>query len=159
MMLSPTIEDYLKTIFILENMKKYVRVRDIAQDMAVQLPTVTGMLKNLVEMSLVHHEKYEHVELTEKGKHIAQEIYNRHVTLKDFLTDILHIDEATAEKDACKMEHAVSPITLDRLTIFMQLMENCQKEKESLDNRQEIRLSAGCLEQMRNLNETTEKKK
>ncbi|MBT8490401.1 MAG: metal-dependent transcriptional regulator, partial [Deltaproteobacteria bacterium] len=41
MLLSSTIEDYLKVIFVLGNIKKYVRVRDIAQNMNVRLPTVT----------------------------------------------------------------------------------------------------------------------
>jgi len=164
MLLSPTIEDYLKSIFILEDLKKYVRVRDIAQNMDVRLPTVTSMLKNLVEMNLVNHQKYEHVELTKKGRRIAKDIYHRHVTLRDFLTNILNIDQETAEKDACKMEHAVSPITLDRLTIFMQLIENCQIEGDNRgngpnDGQDTGVLNARCLEQMKSLSEAAAKKK
>ncbi|MBT8489935.1 MAG: hypothetical protein KJN62_02685, partial [Deltaproteobacteria bacterium] len=72
-------------------------------------------------------------------------------------------DEETAEKDACKMEHAISPITLDRLTIFMELIENCDKcfdgneESSSRYHKQGV-LSIRCLEQMRNLSKITEKK-
>ena len=151
MLLSSTIEDYLKAIFVLENLKKYVRVRDIAQNMNVRLPTVTSMVNNLVERNLVKHEKYEHVELTDEGQRIAKDIFCRHSTLKNFLTEILRIDEETAEKDACKMEHAISPITLDRLTIFMELIENCDKcsdgneESSSKYHKQGV-LSIRCLE-------------
>jgi DtxR family Mn-dependent transcriptional regulator len=156
MLLSPTIEDYLKAIFLLENLKKYVRVRDIAQNMNVRLPTVTSMLNNLVERNLVHHEKYEHVELTEEGQRIARDIFCRHMTLKSFLTDILYIDYETAEKDACKMEHAVSPVTLDRLTMFMELIEKCQEGGESKKGNLNVSpqqgvLTVKCLEQMRDL--------
>jgi len=161
-LLSQTIEDYLKAIFLLENVKKYVRVRDIAQNMNVRLPTVTSMLNNLVERNLVNHEKYEHVELTGEGRRIAKDIYHRHVTLKNFLADILNIDEETAERDACKMEHAVSPVTLDRLTIFMQLIENCKSdgessEKNANEHQDQGVLSVKCMEQMRKLSEKTEK--
>ncbi len=113
--LSSTMEDYLETIFNLEKSKKVVRVKDIAKEMEVKLPTVTSMMNTLSQRGLVNHEKYEYVELTAKGKRIAKDVYRRHVILRDFLTDILNIDKETAEEDACKMEHAVSPVTLERV--------------------------------------------
>lgn len=123
--LSSTMEDYLEAIFNLEKSKKAVRVRDIAKEMLVKLPTVTSMMGTLAQRGLINHEKYEYVELTKKGRRIAKDVYRRHVILRDFLIDILNIDEETAEEDACKMEHAVSPVTLKRVVKFMEFVENC----------------------------------
>ncbi|MBW2595409.1 MAG: metal-dependent transcriptional regulator [Deltaproteobacteria bacterium] len=125
--LSSTMEDYLETVLNLEKDKKFVRVKDIAQKMDVKLPTVTSMLNNLVERGLINHEKYEYVELTKKGAHIAKDIYRRHVIFRDFLTGILNIDPKTAEEDACKMEHVVSPVTLERFVKFMEFVESCPR--------------------------------
>jgi len=125
--LSSTIEDYLETILNLEKDKKIVRVKDIARKMDVKLPTVTSMLNNLIEKGLINHEKYEYVELTKEGKRIAKDVYRRHVIFRDFLTGILNVDATTAEKDACKMEHVVSPVTLERFVKFMEFVESCPR--------------------------------
>ena len=125
--LSSTMEDYLETILNLEKNKKFVRVKDIAQKMKVKLPTVTSMLNNLVKRGLINHEKYEYVELTKEGKRIAKDVYRRHVIFRDFLTGILNVDAITAEEDACKMEHVVSPVTLDRFIKFMEFVKTCPR--------------------------------
>jgi len=120
-------EDYLETIFNLERRTKAIRVKDIAQSMGVKLPTVTSMLNTLIQKGLVNHEKYEYVELTGEGSKIAQEIDRRHGILRSFLIDILKIDAKLAEEDACKMEHAISPDTLERLLLFMEFVEVCPR--------------------------------
>ncbi|MCD6153740.1 MAG: metal-dependent transcriptional regulator [Syntrophobacterales bacterium] len=125
--LSSTMEDYLETVLTVEKSKKFVRVKDIALKMNVKLPTVTSMLNNLAEKGLVNHEKYEYVELTKKGKRIARDVYRRHVIFRDFLTGILNIDAKTAEEDACRMEHVVSPVTLERFVKFMEFVETCPR--------------------------------
>jgi DtxR family Mn-dependent transcriptional regulator len=125
--LSSTMEDYLETIFNLEKVVKAVRVKDIAGKMKVKLPTVTSMLNTLGQRGLVNHEKYEYVELTREGESVAKDVYRRHVVFRDFLKGILKIDSKTAEEDACKMEHAISPLTLERFVKFMEFIETCPR--------------------------------
>jgi len=125
--LTSVMEDYLEAIFNLSREKKIVRVKDIAKRMGVKMPTVTGMLKTLNARGLVHYEKYEYVELTETGAEVGQEIRRRHLLLLKFLTEILKIDFSIANEDACKMEHALSPATLDSLTDFMEFIESCPR--------------------------------
>ncbi|MBN2688461.1 MAG: metal-dependent transcriptional regulator [Deltaproteobacteria bacterium] len=127
MNISSTMEDYLETIFELESDNEYVRVKDIAHKMNVKLPTVTSMLNSLQKRSLVSHEKYDHVELTRKGRKIAKEVYRSHTMIKKFLMDVLNIDAKTADEDACKMEHAVSSETLERIVTFMEFIEECPR--------------------------------
>ena len=94
--LTTSMEDYLEAISILEENKKYVRVKDIAKYMKVKMPSVTGALKSLTEKKLVNHEKYEYVELTDRGAMIAQEIRQRHGAILKFLTEVLNIDPESA---------------------------------------------------------------
>ena len=125
--LTPTMEDYLEAIYNLSQEKRVVRVKDIAKRLGVKMPTVTSMLKTLGEKGMIDHEKYEYLELTGKGFDIGSQIDQRHQILKTFLTDILQIDHAQADEDACKMEHAVSPATLERIVEFMSFIENCPR--------------------------------
>jgi DtxR family Mn-dependent transcriptional regulator len=125
--LTPTMEDYLEALFILGKELKAIRVKDIAKRMNVKLPTVTSMLNTLVRRGLVNHEKYEYVELTNKGLKIAREVDRYHRVLRSFLTDILQIDIEQADEEACKMEHAISPATLERLVEFMEFVEVCPR--------------------------------
>jgi len=125
--LTPTMEDYLEAIYNLSKEKKAVRVKDIAQRLGVKMPTVTSMLKALREKGMIDHEKYEHPELTGKGTDIGSEIDQRHQTLRSFLIDILQINHDQADEDACKMEHAVSPATLERIVKFMEFIDNCPR--------------------------------
>lgn len=123
--LTTRMEDYLEAISILEEKKKYVRVKDIAKYMKVKMPSVTGALRSLTDRNLVNHEKYEYVELTEQGMVIAQDIRRRHDAILKFLTEILDIDPETAEEDSCRMEHAISSATLERLLKLVECLQEC----------------------------------
>jgi DtxR family transcriptional regulator, Mn-dependent transcriptional regulator len=129
--LTSVMEDYLEAIFDLDQEKKVVRVKDIAKRMDVKMPTVSSMLKTLNDRGLVYYEKYEYVELTKDGSDVGQEIRRRHEVLLKFLTEILEIDFKTADEEACKMEHALSAATLDRLTDFMAFIQKCPRAGES----------------------------
>ena len=126
--LSDSMEDYLEAISTLKQKKKYVRVKDIAKEMKVRMPSVTGALKTLTDRNLVRHEKYEYVELTENGTKIADEIKRRHDLISKFLTHILKINPEIAEMDACKIEHSVSPVTVERIIKLIECMETCPEK-------------------------------
>jgi DtxR family Mn-dependent transcriptional regulator len=85
-------------------------------------------IKNLAEKGLVNHEHYGYVELTPKGEEVAQEIYHRHQVLTQFLSKILGLDPKLAEQDACKIEHYISPLTLERLVKFVEFVDNFPTE-------------------------------
>jgi len=152
--LTPKVEDYLEAIFNLAKEKKVVRVRDIAKKLRVKMPTVTSMLKTLSEKGLIDYKKYEYLELTGKGSSVGSDIDQRHQILKRFLTDILKIDFDQANEDACKMEHAVSSATLERVVDFMKFIEDCPRGGANwLDYFDEYRAHGQpkdrCLEEMK----------
>jgi DtxR family Mn-dependent transcriptional regulator len=153
--ISATMEDYLESILELEKENKHAFVKDIAQRMNVKLPTVTSMLNTLQKRDLVIHEKYNHVELTQKGRKIAKEIHRSHTIIRKFLMHVLSIDAHTADEDACRMEHAVSSRTLERLVKFMEFIEECPRGgSDWLQNFDKYRKHGcsdeKCLEQMKN---------
>jgi DtxR family Mn-dependent transcriptional regulator len=125
--LTYAMEDYLEAIFDLGQEKKVVRVKDIAKRMDVKMPTVTSMLKGLSKRGLVDYQKYEYVELTRTGTKVGQEMRRRHEVLFRFLTTILKVGPKKADEEACKMEHALSPATLDRFTDFMDFIHACPR--------------------------------
>ena len=117
--LSPTMENYLEMIIRLSKRGKVVRVNSLAKELKVRMPSVSEALNLLKDDGFVTHEKYGYIELTEKGSKIAEEIFSRHKVLFAFLTKILGIDPVTADEDACKMEHVVSPVTFSKLISFV----------------------------------------
>ncbi len=121
--LSSTMEDYLETIAALKKQNNIVRVRDIGRLLNVKSSSVNSALKTLSKKGLIKHERYEYVEITVDGEKIACNIQSKHDLLLKFLTEILNISDDEALQDACRMEHAMSPKTFDRLTKFIQFLE------------------------------------
>lgn len=149
--LTSVMEDYLEAIAVLEENKKVVRVKDIAKRLGVKMPSVTSMLKSLSSRDLIHYEKYEYVELTDKGADIGEKMRRKHRALCAFLTDILNVDFKTADEEACQMEHALSSSTLDKLTDFMEFVQTCPRAGQTwLDHFTEYQRHGGaqddCLE-------------
>ncbi len=151
---TPTMENYLEAIYNLDNEKRVVRVKDIAERLGVKMPTVTNMLKTLNERALIDYERYEYLELTQRGEDVGKEIDRRHHILRSFLTDILGIDFDKADEEACKMEHAVGASTMDRLVAFMDFIQSCPRTGENwLERFEEFRTHgrnrAKCLVHMK----------
>jgi DtxR family Mn-dependent transcriptional regulator len=116
--LTSNMEDYLEVIFNLQEEQKVARVKDVAQRLKVKMPSVTGAMKGLAEKGLVNYERYSYLTLTEAGENIAREIGERHRTFYSFLHEVLGLDPQTAELDACRLEHATSRKTFERLKEF-----------------------------------------
>ena len=110
--ISASLEDYLEAIFILQTELAEVRVKDISEYLDVKPPSVIDALKLLKNKRLVLQEKYSSIELTSKGKKIAKDIVKKHDVIKVFLVKALGLDEETADKDACKIEHSLSKKTV-----------------------------------------------
>ncbi len=95
--------------------KKVVRVKDLVNMMNVKSSSVIGALKKLGAKGCIEHEHYGHIELTSGGVKRAERLYERHTTLTTFFRDILHVDEKTAEEDACRIEHDLTEETYSKI--------------------------------------------
>ncbi len=125
--LSESLEDYLETILELQEKNTVARSKDIAEKLDIKRGSVTGMLKKLAVQELINYEPYGFVTLTPKGKKIATAIEKRHIFLKDFFFRILQVDEETADKTACQMEHIMDPKTYKKFTEFIKKNDPEQK--------------------------------
>lgn len=107
-----TLEDYLKTIYILQRKNGNVRGIDIATALNVSRPTVCVTLRELEEEGYVRLDEHRRVLLTERGESIAGETHERNQTFFNLLIT-LGVDEQTASADACRLEHSVSAASFD----------------------------------------------
>lgn len=119
------IEDYLEAIFLLERRQKVVRVKDVATFLGIKNPSVVAAIKSLAEKKLVEHESYGHIELTAKGRAVAEEIYARHMMLFAFFHEVLGLAADVAEEDACRVEHHLSPEARERLLQLVDFIRSC----------------------------------
>ncbi len=100
-------EDYLETILMLKQRLGVVRSIDIVREMNFSKPSVSIAMKRFRENGYIQVDSEGYITLTEKGKQIAQRIYERHMVIAAVLM-ALGVDEATAYQDACRMEHDLS---------------------------------------------------
>ncbi len=114
--LTPSIEDYLEAIYVLDQDARGVRSVDVADKLRVAKPSVNRALKSLVEGGLIEQERYSVIYLTEQGKEQAKKILHRHTVIKRFLTEVLGLSDERAEDEACKIEHVVCENTVERLS-------------------------------------------
>ncbi len=122
-------EDYLEAIYRLKLKNREARIKDIATAMKVTMPSASEAVSSLAARGLVTHKPYESVELTDRGLELARHISYRHSAVKDFLVNVLGLPGDRAEEEACGIEHAIDPDTLDRLIKFSDFARACGTEK------------------------------
>ncbi|MCI9372629.1 MAG: metal-dependent transcriptional regulator [Lachnospiraceae bacterium] len=107
MKIQESAENYLETILMLGQKKGRVRSIDIAHELEFKKPSVSVAMKNLRENGYIQVDEHGFITLTDSGRRIAETMYERHLLLSHWLTE-LGVNEKTAVEDACKMEHVIS---------------------------------------------------
>ncbi len=129
--LSATQENYLETIFRLEEQKGFARVRDISSGLNVAKSAVTTALQSLSEKGLVEYEPYEPVRLSAEGRREAGRIVLRHQVMEGFLRNVLDLEPGRADAMACEMEHAIDRDALNRFVCFLAFVGSRREEGRS----------------------------
>ena len=101
-------ENYLEAILVLKNRRGLVRSIDIAGELGFSKPSVSVAVKNLKGRGYITVAEDGYIRLTATGKKIAEDVYERHTLLRDWLIH-LGVDPEIAAQDACKMEHDITP--------------------------------------------------
>jgi DtxR family Mn-dependent transcriptional regulator len=114
-MLSQAVEDYLKTIYKLQNGSDIVSTSDIARTMSVSSASVTNMVKRLAQMGLVEYESYRGVTVTSTGKKVALEIIRHHRLLELYLREVMGYPWDKVHQEAEHLEHHISEEFEDKL--------------------------------------------
>lgn len=117
--ITSSMEDYLEAILEITRESGSARISEIADNLDIAASSVSEVIGKLTKMQLVTQKKYGPVLLTNKGRDYAEDISCRHQIIKDFLTNVLGVDEKIAENDACMMEHVISSVTMEHLIDYL----------------------------------------
>ena len=109
-----SVQDYLETIYVLNNRMAQVRSIDIANELSYSKPSVSVAMKNLRTNGYIEVSQEGYISLTESGLAIAQTVYERHSLMTNFLV-YLGVDPEIAKEDACMMEHDISTESFEAL--------------------------------------------
>ena len=103
-------EDYLEAIFVLKKRAGFVRSVDVAHHLKITQASVCKMMRVLEEENYIVKLPAPPylLSLTEKGRLVAEQVYERHCFFCELLVGA-GVDEETAEREACELEHAISP--------------------------------------------------
>lgn len=113
-------EDYLETILILHKNTGFVRSIDIANELGYSKPSISRAVGILKNDGYITVEPNGQIVLTDSGKAKAEQVYERHLMLRKFLTDILGVSSENSEQDACRIEHILSDETYEKLKGFVE---------------------------------------
>ncbi|MCJ7837150.1 metal-dependent transcriptional regulator [Cuneatibacter sp. NSJ-177] len=114
MKIQESAENYLETILILHQRSGAVRSIDIANELEFSKPSVSVAMKNLRENGYIEMDPGGYITLLDKGREIAEKIYERHRLLSDWLT-ALGVEPSIASEDACRIEHVISAESFDAI--------------------------------------------
>ena len=103
-------EDYLEAILMIQKQCGQVRSIDVCNKLGFSKPTVSVAMKNFRENGYITMDGDYFITLTDKGRAIAESVYERHVIIAKFLMAI-GVHEKTAFEDSCKIEHDLSEKT------------------------------------------------
>ena len=107
-------ENYLEAIYVLSRELGFVGSGDVANYFEFSKPSVSVAMANLRQALLITVDDAGGIHLTDAGRALAEQVYERHTLLTRFLTG-LGVDAETAQQDACRIEHVISQISFEKL--------------------------------------------
>ena len=105
-------EMYLESVLVLSRKKGAVRSIDVAEYLKYSKPSVSRAMSILRAENYIVFDRNGYIILTDKGRTVAEKIYERHNVLTTLLTSI-GVSPETAVEDACRIEHVISDETFN----------------------------------------------
>ena len=118
-MISKSLEEYLKTMYVLKKQNENIRVTDIAKKMNCTKPSVNKAIYNLKDNGLLNYESYGTIELTEEGENLAKKILEAYDIVYVFLKDVLNLEEEDAKQEAEKIKTTITDDTINKLAKYV----------------------------------------
>ncbi|MEK6916208.1 MAG: metal-dependent transcriptional regulator [Nanoarchaeota archaeon] len=117
-------EDYIRAIYLLnKRIKESILKKDLGKFMGLAKSTVSERIKSLIETGYV--KDIETLELTNKGKKLAEKLTYKHRLIEVFLHQVLEMDESELHEEADKLEHAFSDKVISKLRIYLNDPKKC----------------------------------
>lgn len=117
MRIQESAENYLEAILVIGQRKGYVRSIDVANELSVSKPSVSVAMKSFKNEGYIVVGEGGEISLTDKGREIAEKVYERHNVIAGFLLS-LGVSEENAYADSCKIEHVISDESFTKLKEF-----------------------------------------
>jgi len=108
-------EEYLQTIFWLQEAGLPMTGANVARAMQLSAPTVHEMIGRLERDGYVTRGADKALSFTDDGREHAEGIVRRHRLIERFLTDVLGIPWDEVHEEAERLEHAMSPVLESRM--------------------------------------------
>lgn len=108
-------EDYLKTIYHLQDEESPVSTSALAQRLGVAAPSVTNMVKRLHALGLVAYSPYRDIGLTPGGLALALEVVRHHRLIELYLAEFLDMPWEKVHAEAERLEHVISEELEERI--------------------------------------------
>lgn len=121
---SESLENYIKTIYELQRANGSARSVEIARQLGCSKASVCVAVKKLRLEGLIEMDCKKAVRLTAPGETQAEALRETYLLIKRYLTVVLGVDEQTAARDACRMEHILSSETLQKARLTLNGMQS-----------------------------------
>ncbi|MGB0034900.1 MAG: metal-dependent transcriptional regulator [Candidatus Acidiferrales bacterium] len=108
-------EDYLKAIWEIVQEEQVPISARLAEDLSVTPPAVTAALKRMTRGGYLRVRRGGRIELSARGKGIAQHLVLRHRLAEKLLTDVIGLKWSLAHEQAERLEHGISPEVVNLL--------------------------------------------
>ena len=112
-------EDYLEAVLVLQKKKGMVRSVDVARHLDVSKPSVCHAVTTLKEGGFLTMDEDSFLHLTDVGREVAEKTYEKHCFFTRLLVDA-GVEPKVAERDACRMEHAISDDSFQKIKSGLQ---------------------------------------
>ncbi len=122
---SLVIEEYIRVIYLLENSNEPVKAVTITSHVQSTPSTVHATLSRMQRDDLVKVDSKKKISLTKKGKEFAKYLMNRHYLAECFLCNTLEIPWHEVHKHAHKLEHALTPLVVEKLAEYLEHPKYC----------------------------------
>lgn len=122
-------EDYLEALYLLQKTLPEVRSVNLAEFLGYSKPSITNMIRVLVDAGMVWKNKKGIIKLTDKGEELARITYEKHCFFYEILISA-GIDKALAQKEACKLEHNLSTDSYQKLKLMFKNVNFGDKRNE-----------------------------
>ena len=120
---SLALESYLEAIADIQNEQGAVSPSVLAEKMGCKRSSVTSALQRLAENGLINYHTYRPVTLSPKGKEVIESLNRYHKILANFFENVLGLDEEFSQKEACRLEHQISPQTIERISEYVEFLD------------------------------------
>ena len=112
---TPAEDEYLQTIYWLEEAGLPITGANVARALQVSPPTVHEMVGRLEADGYIKRDEDRSLLFTDNGREHAAGVVRRHRLIERFLTDVLGIPWDEVHEEAERLEHAMSPVLEQRM--------------------------------------------